>query len=319
MPFSRSSRVPLLFSILITAVPLVLGGCAIGNRGANPTVAPTSSLPAVAPELPQGASTLSIQTESGERTTIVVRPAGLPERAPLVIVLHGGFGTAAHARQAYGWDELAASEGFVVAYPDGLGRAWNAGGGCCGLSGERGVSDAAFIEEAVEAISARAPIDENRIFAAGMSNGGMMSYRLACDSTTFAAIGVVSGTVLGECASPAGTSLANIHGLADESVRFDGKQGTGAENIDGAAIDDVMATWRQANGCSAVAESHTPPVTLQESECADGVRVQLTTIEGAGHQWPGSTQTAGQKRAGSDKPSMAVDATQQLWEFFARS
>lgn len=118
-------------------------------------------------------------------------------------MLHGGFGNARQAERSDDWDELADSEKFVVVYPDGLNRAWNVnGGGCCGRSARDGVDDVAFIGAAVADVAHNVGIDANRVYAAGMSNGAMMAYTMACNTGIFAAIGPVSGTQLDPCRSP---------------------------------------------------------------------------------------------------------------------
>ncbi len=105
----------------------------------------------------------TVHTIAGDRTYRLYVPAGLPSPAPLVVMLHGGFGSAQQAERAYGWDQLADTAKFVVAYPDGLGRAWNSGGGCCGRSSKDGVDDVGFITAAVADIGknvARRPVPD---------------------------------------------------------------------------------------------------------------------------------------------------------------
>jgi len=265
-------------------------------------------------DYPSGTSTQSIRVAGVERQFILTVPNDAVRDAPLVIVMHGGLGSAEQAREAYGWDQLAAREGFVVAYPDGLGRAWNAGDGCCGASGEKGVDDVGFLEEMVAEISRRAPIDTDRVYATGMSNGAMMSYRLACDSDVLAAVAAVAGTILGECDDPDPVSVLAIHGDADESVRMDGEPGSGIESIDGMPIADVNRFWREVDGCEDP-ESVLGDVSTTTADCGDRA-VELVVVAGAGHQWPGSSQSRGQEALGADEPSTAIDATAAIWQFF---
>lgn len=249
-----------------------------------------------------------------DRSYLLTVPANLPPGpAPLVVMLHGGFGSGSQAEQAYGWDELAASTGFVVAYPNGDGRAWNVGGGCCGAPGRDGTDDVAFIEAVVKDIQASHAIDPARIYATGMSNGAMLSYRLACDTDLFAAIAPVAGTILGDCDSPAPTSVLEIHGLDDQAVRMDGTPGAGVAAIDGLPVEDVNALWRTADDCAEPDVTTKAPVTTSIAACPAGRTVELITIDGAGHQWPGSEKV----RDGGDPPSTALDATTTIWEFFA--
>lgn len=245
-------------------------------------------------------------------------PASATQGAPLVVMLHGGFGSAEQAEKAYGWDALADRTGTVVAYPDGLDHAWNVGAGCCGRPGSTGTDDVAAVSAVVADVASRVAIDPDRVFATGISNGGMMAYRLACDTSLFAAIAPDSATLLGACPHPSPISVLHLHGLADETVRFDGEPGTGRVAIDGPPVDDVIAAWRAVDRCAAPVSTGSGPVTASTATCPDGRAVELITIAGAGHQWPGSdTRTAVQRVLGTDPPSTALDATATIWEFFA--
>lgn len=248
-------------------------------------------------------------------------PPDLPDTpVPLVVMLHGGFGSGKQAQQDYGWDGVAAAEGFAVVYPDAVDRAWNVGGGCCGRSGRDGVDDVAFIRAVVAAVSAHRPIDPRRVYATGISNGGMLTYRLACDTDLFAAIAPDAATLLGDCPHPARTSVLHLHGTADTRVRLDGAPGEGVGHIDGPPVADVIDAWRAVNGCAAPVTTVAGPVTTSAATCPDGRSVVLTTIDGAGHQWPGAApKRAVQQLAGADPPSTALDATVLFWGYFSRS
>jgi polyhydroxybutyrate depolymerase len=248
-----------------------------------------------------------------DRSYRVYIPAGLPNPAPLVVMLHGGFGSAEQAERSYGWDQLADSAKFVVAYPDGVGRAWNVGGGCCGRPGRQGIDDVGFITSAVADISSHVGIDPARVYATGISNGGMMAYSLACNTSTFAAVGPDSATQLDACTAPHPTSVLHIHGTADQNIRYDGEPGAGVAGIDGPPVPDLNAFWRNVDRCSAPTTTTSGPVTTSAAECPAGRAVALITIDGAGHQWPGSAPI----RAGADPPSPALDATTMFWQFFA--
>lgn len=248
-------------------------------------------------------------------------PPDLPgSPVPLVVMLHGGFGSGKQAQQDYGWDDLAAREGFAVVYPDGLDRAWNVGGGCCGRSGRDGVDDVAFIRAVVAAVAAHRPIDGRRVYATGISNGGMLTYRLACDTDLFAAVAPDAATLLGDCPHPARTSVLHLHGTADSRVRLDGGPGEGVAHIDGPPVADVLDAWRAIDGCAAPVTTVAGPVTTSAAACPDGRSVVLTTIDGAGHQWPGAApKRVVQRIVGADPPSTALDATALFWDFFSRS
>ena len=123
-----------------------------------------------------GASVHTIDVGGRDRVYRFYKPAGLPPSAPLVVMLHGGFGNAEQAERAYGWNELADSGKFSVAYPDGLNRAWNTnGGGCCGRPAREGVDDIGFITAAVADIAKNVGVNTAHVYATGISNGGNMS------------------------------------------------------------------------------------------------------------------------------------------------
>jgi polyhydroxybutyrate depolymerase len=244
-----------------------------------------------------GPSIHHLKVGGRDRNYRLYQPAGLPASAPLVIMLHGITGSAVQAESSYGWDELADSQRFVIAYPDGVGRAWNVdGGGCCGRPQREGVDDVAFIGAAVADIVRNVSINASRIYAAGMSNGGIMSYTLACNTVIFAAIGAVAGTQLDSCRSPHPASVMEIHGTADELVPYHG--GQGASIINGPSAPDVNVFWRNVDQCRAPSVTTAGGVTTSTAGCADNRGVVLITIDGGAHEWPGF-------------------AAQTLWQFFA--
>ncbi len=267
---------------------------------------------------PTGTTTYTLDFEGQQRSYRLYVPVTIPadKPAPLVLMLHGGFGTAEHAQEHYGWDAAADKHGFVVAYPDGAGRAWNAGGGCCGASGREGVDDVGFISEVVADVGRRLNVDPQRVYATGMSNGAMMSYRLACDTTLFAAIAPVAGTLVGDCPTPAPVSVLHIHGLDDDRVRYDGEKGVGVAEVDGEPIASLVETWRDVDECDAPSTTADGPVTTVAAQCPHERDVVLVTIAGAGHQWPGSSTNAVQQALGADEPTTAIDATEVIAEFF---
>jgi len=243
-----------------------------------------------------GTSIHTINVGGRDRSYRLYQPAGLPASAPLVVMLHGITGSAEQAESSYGWNGLADSQHFVVAYPDGVNRAWNVnGGGCCGRPQREGVDDVAFIGAAVADIVRNVSINGSRIYATGMSNGGIMSYTLACNTGIFAAIGAVAGTQLDSCRAPHPASVMEIHGTSDELVPYQG--GQGASIINGPSAPDVNAFWRNVDQCSAPSVTTTDGVTTSTAGCADNHGVVLITIDGGGHKWPGF-------------------ATQTLWQFF---
>jgi polyhydroxybutyrate depolymerase len=263
--------------------------------------------------LPVGTSTASITVDGTARSYRVYRPASLPEWAPLVITLHGGFGSAEQAESSYGWDYQADDGHFVVVYPDGLNHAWNSGGGC-GAPAQQNTDDVAFMT----AVGRELPLDSRRFYATGISNGGMMAYRLACDTHLFATVGIDSATRLAGCPTPAPLSVLHIHGTADHNIPYQGGPGEGPARIDGSAVPMVVARWRATDHCAPPATTASGPLTISRAACPNGRAVELITIAGAGHQWPGSpSRPVAQKLLGLDAPSTALYATSVFWQFFA--
>jgi polyhydroxybutyrate depolymerase len=287
-----------------------LSGC--GGAGAQVDGPPAQAV------LPVGSSTHSIEVDGVSRTYIVYRPGSLPARAPLVVMLHGGFGSASQAQKSYGWDAEADRGHFVVAYPDGLNRAWNTGGGCCGVPGKTNADDTGFITAMVSAIERQLPVDTARVYATGISNGGIMAYTLACRTSIFAAIGPDSATELGSCPAPHPLSVIHIHGTADQSIPYQGGEGGGVAHIDGPSVPSLNARWRGIDHCATPAVKTAGAVTTSTASCPAGHAVELITIAGAGHQWPGAaSRPLLQRILGTDPPSTALNATQVIWQFFA--
>jgi polyhydroxybutyrate depolymerase len=244
-----------------------------------------------------GTSVHSIDVGGHDRTYRLYMPAGLPASAALVVMMHSYSGSAKQAERGYKWDEVANSAKFVVAYPDGLDRAWNVDGeGCCGGPARQGVDDVAFISAVVADMTKNVGINPAKVYATGMSNGGIMSYTLACSTDIFAAIGPVAGTQLNLCPAPRPTSVMHIHGTADRLVPYQGGQGFSV--INGPPAPEVNSFWRSVDRCGNPAVTTNGPLTTSTAGCADNRSVVLITVDGGGHEWP-------------------AFATQTLWEFFA--
>ncbi|HVQ49215.1 MAG TPA: PHB depolymerase family esterase [Mycobacterium sp.] len=271
--------------VALLGVLLVTAGCAASGSAA-----------------PQGfteGSTLHTMNFGGlDRSYRLYIPAGLSSPAPLVVMLHGGFGSAHQAERAYGWDKLADGAKFVVAYPDGIGRAWNVSG-CCGRPGRENIDDVDFVNAVVTDVATKLNVDQKRLYATGISNGGMLAYALACNSGTFAAIGPDSATQLDKCAAPQPTSVMHIRGTADPRIRYDGGPGSGVATPNGGpSMPDLNAFWRNVDRCAPPETTTDGAITTSTADCPDGRNVVLITVDGGGHEWP-------------------PFATQAMWQFFA--
>ena len=285
--------------------------------------APATSVPAAS--IPLDRSTQSMSVAGTPRTVHLYRPPGLRGAVPLVLMLHGGYGSGVQAEDSYHWDAEANRGRFLLALPDALNASWNAGGSCCGPSARLNVDDVGFLTRLVASLREQADIDPARIFVSGISNGGVMAYRMACETALFAAVGVDSATMLVPCTGARPASVLHIHGTADPVIPYQG--GTGrAYSLKGYAITtppipSVVARWRAIDGCPAPTSSTSGPggtVTTSTARCPGGRTVELITIAGAGHQWPGGTPNPrAEQLFHTGLPSTALDATQTIWQFFA--
>lgn len=267
----------------------------------------------------------TVNVDGVTRTYRVHVPGGLADRAPLVVVLHGGGGNGAQVEQQTGFSTTADQQGFLVAYPNGSGRTrlltWNAGT-CCGYARDQRVDDVRFIHTMLDALAAEFRVDPGRVHVTGFSNGAMMAYRLGCELTDrITAIAPVSGALNTESCTPSRPlSVLHIHGDADQNVPIAG----------GPPLRDVPGTppwqntsrayangfWARHNACPGPpAETRRGSVrTTTHAPCADGTEVAQIVIDGGGHAWPGGIH----HRAAADEPPPAPDATAVIWAFFTR-
>jgi len=165
-----------------------------------------------------------------ERIYLLHVPRGLDlgQPSPLVLVFHSYSGNAEAARLISGFNRIADEEYFIVVYPNGTGDdastlSWN-GGRCCFYARDNNIEDVGFTRQMIADIESCASIDPKRIYAAGMSNGGIFSYRLACEmSATFAAVAPVAGSLVYEpCQPEQPISVIHVHGLYDNVVPYNG-------------------------------------------------------------------------------------------------
>ena len=291
-PAPRSSHRPRrraapLGGALAAALVLLVTAC---GTGAAPS--PTAGT------LPEGSSLRSLSTDGTQREYRAYRPQGLKAAAPLVMVFHGYTWTASRTESEFGWNALADAERFVVVYPEGLNEGFNAGR-CCGISSDTEVDDVGAALAILNDVATAVPLDTDRLYATGFSNGGAMTYRMACETDRFAAFGPVAGGLVVDCKDAKPASILHVHGLADTQVPFEGDS-----DIWRTPTTELMAQWRKRDDCAKATTTDSGPTHLETSACASGREVNLLTIDGLDHAWP--TKADG------------VDATSTLWEFFRR-
>ncbi len=251
-------------------------------------------------------------------------------RLPLVVMLHGG-GVPAELMGLYSrFHEIAAREHFAVAYPHGTGGWWNDGRMIDGR-GETDADDVGFIRALVADIGENVtPLDRRRIFAAGISNGGFMSLRLACEAADlFSAIAPVSATMPDElgarCRPAKPVSVLIINGTADHLVPYVGGHARTMFSLRGAiwSTKRTIAFWVRHNGCLDPPAMRVLPdldptdgshvIETDYRGCA-GAPVKLLRIEGGGHTWPGGVEGIPAAMIGTTNRD--IDASETIWNFF---
>jgi polyhydroxybutyrate depolymerase len=252
-------------------------------------------------------------------------PGSTPVPYPLVLVLHGSSGDGAAVEEASGMDSLANANGFLVAYPDGspgdfdlYPTDWNAGA-CCGAAAVDDVDDLAFIVALIQRVSAKLPVDPLRVYVAGFSDGGRMAYHAACQlSSTIAAIGVVSGSLVDDaCAPTKSVALFAVHGTDDPEIAYDEPAATAAPGSVPSIADSLppaVQFWAALNKCAGgSAQAVSEHVSLTVFRPCAGADVTFYSILGGTHGWPGGPDDPG------DLPPMSELKTSALmWQFFSR-
>lgn len=256
---------------------------------------------------------------------------------PLVIALHGGGGTGLNMERLTlgGFNRLAAGEGFVVVYPDGVDRHWNDGRGIQEYRAHReDVDDVGFIAALIEHLHQTLGIDRARVYATGISNGGLFSQRLARElAPRIAAIGVVAVSMSDKIAQmrpPARPiSVLLMPGIDDPLVPWGGGDiGFRGSRPAGRVLSvaDTVAAWTGLNRCPPRADVAMEPdrdpndgtrVRWEAyAPCAEGTEVVLYAVEGGGHTWPGGWQYLPERLIG--RTSRDIDANHVIWSFFKK-
>ncbi len=255
----------------------------------------------------------SLKTADGRtRTWREHAPKKLPTGPmPVIIVLHGGGGSAKHIEDTSGFDAAADTHGFLAVYPEGIGRGrfhtWNASPTCCGAAQEEHVDDVAFLAALVDRLGKAHKIDKSRVFVVGHSNGAVMAERALCERPdVFAgAVIVASPGLNGVCKPKEPRRVLIVHGTADKCASY------APSNACGGCWERAVAAFlgtrphpktRPCEGAVAIAGDWRAPTaaspemitrTVADATCARAAHakapVELCTVAGAGHAFPGST------------------------------
>lgn len=233
---------------------------------------------------------------------------------PLVFNLHGYTSNAAQQALYSQMNGVSDDGNFIVCYPDGIDNSWNVG-----LPGGSSADDVGFLGDLIDSLHALYNIDLDRVYSCGMSNGGYMSYKLACEMTDrIAAIASVTGSIVPEmldnCSPSRSIPVMEIHGNADLTVPYNG-------NFFALPIEEVVDYWVGQNECLddpvTIEVPNTVTLDLSTAErieylnCEGETEVVFYKVDNGGHTWPGAIIPIG-------TTNQDFDASVEIWEFFNR-
>jgi polyhydroxybutyrate depolymerase len=343
----RTKILPLLMLFL-----LALSACSFFNQATNlalpetPPAQPAPTEPAGAASTPapitlaEGNHDLTMIVDGLARSYILhVPPAVQSGKAlPLVLVLHGTYGTGQKMQLGLGFDPYADQGGFYVAYPTAYQKPgeretarWNDGRGTL-ESSLAGIDDVKFLVSLVDDVAARVALDKSRVFVTGVSNGGMMTYRLGCETAgVFAGIAPVIGNlpepIFAACSPSAPLNVLAINGDADPFVPFAGGQVCGStpsrlcEGGEVMSQPESLGKFAAANGCALAPQSVSLPAAVDDgtsieqqrfANCAGAAQVEAFIVHNGGHTWP---PRASQLSAGG-QATANLEATPLIVDFF---
>lgn len=260
----------------------------------------------------------SFQHNGINRNFIVYAPTTIPDSVSpaLLIALHGFTQNGQTMMQYSAWNTLAESQQFIVTYPSGLNTSWNAGQS----GGGSGADDVGFLMALADTLHAWYGTDNNRIYAAGFSNGGFMAFRLACEVPhRIAAIATVAGNMAtalqASCQPSRHVPVLHIHGTSDFIVPYNGSSGF-------LSVEAGLQFWRNINQCPAEPEIIDLPDLVPEGStvqqiswfpCASDTELRHLKVNNGGHTWPGYNGFMGIGNANMD-----ISASAEIWNFVSR-
>lgn len=246
--------------------------------------------------------------DADDRSVLVNIPDTTGPR-PTVMMLHGFGSSAAKMRDVTNFARVGEDEGFVAVFPNGVGaalginRSWNAGE-CCPPASKRSITDREYLDKVIETLEDRVCADPERTYAAGFSNGAMMTMRMACESDKIDGIVAAAGALLVDECDTSPIPVMFAHGLKDDIVVFEGETEETSPVAYGSS-DEALAVFLEKNNCD-------PEPTITEvgsAVCEDytcDVPVRRCTLADWDHRWPGGVHT----------PKAGFNLTRQAWSFF---
>lgn len=265
-----------------------------------------------------------IQLGGYNRNYTIVLPSNFntANKYPVLLALHGGGGSGKQCEKAYSLTNTADKNGYIVVYPDGIQkkgliklRTWNAGT-CCGDAVEKNVNDVEFISTIIDELIRNYSSDSTKIFVTGMSNGGMMAYKLACEiPQKIKGIAVVSGTMVTNKVynNLLPVPILHIHSIKDKRVPLAG--GKGISGYYFPSVDSVLSVWKKVNKCDENDKQIIRGVDFTNYKWfnKDGkLMIDYYLTEDGGHSWP-------QGKKGTifaDEPATSINANELIFYFF---
>lgn len=279
--------------------------------------------------------TIAFMQDGLQRSFILYQPSGaasLKRPRPLVMVIHGGAGTAQGMIRLTRsrWNALADQHGFFVVYPEGVDKMWDFGEGPVSARLNPRVNDLAYFRKVIATTSQTVSVDGARVFATGLSRGAQASFYLACNlPRQIRAVMPVATNLpdymVNECRSGPPVGLALITGTADPQVPFGGGTITvlGQQRDVVLSSEQTMALWQRRNGCGNGFQSTKfdrrsgdgVSVIRRDWSCS-GAPVRHYTVQGGGHTWPSGRQFLSRRLVGP--VSRDINAADEGWAFFSQ-
>jgi len=345
--WAAAGLVLIIFAYIVTKTVIALtysgsdGSAVIGTDNLAPTTTTPGEIDPIngnievgddgVSYLSSGQRTLSFYQQGAERTFKIYVPTGLDASKvhPVVMIFHGGNGNADSAAQLSGLSTVANTEKFIAVYPEAGDRQWNDGRATTASA----IDDVAYVNTLINQLLSDWKADPTKVFAAGISNGGMMTQRLACEGgSAFAGFGSVAANLPegleNNCAASGGVNLVMFGGTEDPIMPYDGGEitdipalGVGAGGFV-LSYPDTTEFWAARNQCGTgiltdIPDSTNDNTTIEKityDTCALG-SLEGYKITGGGHNWPGSTGAS----ALTGNVSRDVRATNEIIDFFKRN
>lgn len=298
----RSAHLALVGAVVAAVTAVQAGGLRHAGASEKPVAPVDASAGCRTPHGTTARVTLHLDGQ-GARSALVHVPRKARGRRPLLLALHGAYANGAFMERYSRLSRIADREGFTVVYPDAAGPRWR-------IAEDESDADVSFLDKLVDELSTGGCVDGARVSVTGVSNGGGMAARFACEADDRLAglVTVAGGYVsLPRCAARRPLSVLEIHGTADAVVPYAG-------NDPRDPSDDVLTWirgWVTRDGCRRPARSRTVSnrvVRLEWSPCRAGTAVEHLRLAGGTHAWPGADPP-------DTGPDLGVSASEEAWRF----